>query len=356
VANRTAQPPTRPPRDTRPPVVIGYLTPGTGVTARAAYTTVANKELPRRPAPTVDATRAEIAAQVPAALYLTPQAASPVGQTVATHRAPRTVLAGASRALGVGARTVAGHLGAGEVIVLNLPDASVDLVKQRPSLGVAGHARVIVMRGDGEVLADGVATGRVPMPRGTALVAVQADPVTGDGLAGWHVRSRICALGTHTAMGFGCVLTVVGIPTTPAAAVWVTAGDLVAETSQTLTRFAGPVHAVAIAVESAGTERPTNVDMQLVGATAPHPPTVVLTGSQAVLVYEVEPEPEKAVSVRVEAGGDWRITAILAGDLPAAALRDEIVRRGVTGVTGRIAGSGKGCDLSWWEGDEDGRR
>jgi len=215
---------------------------------------------------------------------------------------------------------------------------------------------VVVMRGDGEVIGDGVASGSVLMPRGAALIAVQADPVTGDGIAGWHVRSRVCALGTHTAMAFGCVLTVVGVPTTPAATVWVTAGDLIAETSETLTRFAVPVRALAIAVESAGVERLTNVDMALLGGKAPNAPTVLLTGSQAVLVYDVEPEPGKAVSVRVAAGGDWHITAIIGGDMSGAQLREQIVRRGVAGTAGRVAGSGKGCELSWLEGGKDGRR
>jgi hypothetical protein len=92
--------------------------------------------------------------------------------------------------------------------------------------------------------------------------------------------------------------------------------------------------------------------MALIGASASQSPTVVLTGSEAVLLYDVDPRPEQPVAVRVGAGGDWRVTAILGGDITAGQLREEIVQRGVSGAAGRLGGAGKGCELSWQDGKE----
>ncbi|HET8681755.1 MAG TPA: hypothetical protein VFM54_07755, partial [Micromonosporaceae bacterium] len=138
-----------------------------------------------------------------------------------------------------------------------------------------------------------------------------------------------------------------GMPTTPRAAVWVSAGELITATAEILTRFSGAVQAVAIAVETATAERLANVDTELIGAAAPGPPAVVLNGRQAVLVYEVVPEQDTAVAVRVRTGGEWRVTAVLGDDGPAAGLTAGILRRGVAGATGRLSGSGPGCALSW---------
>lgn len=352
-AARTAPPPAPPPRDTRPPVIAGYLAAGTGAAARARPTTVADRDIPRRPAPTLDSVRAQLGAQVPAALHTFQKESVAFGPTVVAYRAPRTVVPAATRSYGVAAREVAGHLPAGDVVLLTMPDAAVDRdatgdpAARRPALGVEGQARVVAMRGDGEVVLDATGRGRVPVPPGTALLAVQASPVQDDGLAGWHVRSRVCALGTHAAIASGCVITVAGMPTTPRAAVWVSAGELIAATAEILTRFSGPVQAVAIALETATAERLANVDTELIGAAAPGPPAVVLNGRQAVLVYEVVPEQDTAVAVRVRTGGEWRVTAVLGDDGPAAGLTAGILRRGVAGATGRLSGSGPGCALSW---------
>jgi large repetitive protein len=227
----------------------------------------------------------------------------------------------------------------------------------RPTLTLNGQARVAILRGDGSVALDAVTTDTLALPPGTALVAAQADGTTdtGDGLAGWHVRTRLSGLGSHCALGPGCVITADGIPNVNGVT-WSTAGELLAGAAAVRTRFSGPVRTVAVVLETGAADRLDGLDLELRGAHrarlregADQPPNVVLSGGQAVLIYAVEPDPEEpAVEVRVRAGGDWQITGILGGDLDVEALSSVIRSRGVAAAAGRLlAGTGAGCRLAW---------
>lgn len=252
-----------------------------------------------------------------------------------------------------------------------LPDAAVDVSDaDRPVLEVAGRARVTVLRGDGSVALDDVVTDapaagggiRVAVPPAAALVAVQADGAIAqdgrdDGVAGWHARSRVCSLGSQAALADGCVLTVAGGPAVRGAA-WVTAADLLTEAAEVRTSFARPVSAVAIVVEEGDADRLDAVALELEGArraTTPDgadvPPTVLLSGDQAVLAYPVVPIDPKAsvpVVVRTRAGGDWRVTGVLGARDGVDFLSRQIVRSGVVAATGRVlAGTGQGARLRW---------
>ena len=395
--------PGRPPK-ARQPQLAGYLTAGNGVAARPGGTTVSDGRLKRRAAPTVDSVQARLGAHLPIQLHTTAWPAVQAGGTLAAEFVPRTVVPGAVRSYGLGGSGMDGlvsgldgapgpgpagargtatqgaatrgaatqraatraaararTLGAGDIVVLTMPDASVDTAGRRPSLAVDGPARVVLLRGDGEVVADGAAAATVQVPPGTALAAVQADGTVdvGDGLAGWHVRSRLAALGSHAALGPGCVLTADGIPGVSGVR-WATAAELLSGAAAVRTRFSRAVRTVALVVEAAVPDRLDGLDLELSGARRARgtdgrdlPPTVVLGGGQAVLVFAVEPEgrpgePPVPVVVRVVAGGQWQVTGVLGGEVDTATLVGVLTRRGVVAAAGRLlAGTGRGCRVSW---------
>ncbi len=324
--------------------------------------------------------------------------------TLVAARIPRTVVPGAVRSYPLGSTGLAGLVGGlstratgpvgadwatvpiggtagpapagrplapGDVVVLTLPDSSVAGTATSRVL-VTGPARVTVLGGDGAVLVDtavgehqadavglvdrsGTAGAAVRVPAGAALVSVQADGTTDpDGLAGWHVRSRVCALGSHAALAAGCVLRSDGRPSSQGVR-WITAAELLAGAAAVVTRFSRPVRTVAVVVEAAEPDRVDGLGLELSGARrvagpdgADLPPTVVLSGGQAVLLFAVEPEPAGPVSVRVRAGGDWQVTGILGGDLSPAEVASVVVRLGVATAAGRLlAATGTGCTVSW---------
>lgn len=248
-------------------------------------------------------------------------------------------------------------LASGEVVVLALPDASVDVGDERPQLIVDGQARVTVLRGDGEVAVDAVVR-ELPVPAGAALVAVQADGSTGsgDGLAGWHLRSRVCSLGSHAALAAGCVITADGGPTVQGA-VWVTAAELLAGAAATKTWFSHSIQAVAVVVEEGSGDRLESVELDITGTRRAvdaegneMPPIVLLSGDQAVLIYPLQGGREP-VAVQIRSGGDWQVTGVLGGDRGVEALSQAIVRDGVVAAAGRLlSAAGNGCRMSWIEG------
>jgi hypothetical protein len=260
-------------------------------------------------------------------------------------------------------------VGPGEVVVLAMPDASVDVFADgpvggppaRPLLTVTdGAARVTALLGDGTVASDSVVQGAVRVPAGTALLAVQAEGSTsgGDGLAGWHARSRLCSLGSHAALGPGCVVTVEGTPSR-SGTVWTTSTDLLANASAVCTRFSTPVWILAVTVAGGDDDRLLGLDLELTGARrgtdaagAEREPVVLLAGTEATLLYAIEPEQGEAVSVRVLAGGDWRVTAVLGGAADVDEVRRAVTRNGLEAVAGRVvAAEGHGCRLRWQNPD-----
>jgi hypothetical protein len=378
-ATRGPAPAGPPPAPNRSPVVAGFLTSGAGAVSRPVPTTVADREIPRHPAPTA-ASVSQFFADLPVRLVLRPTPAVPRNGTLVVSLPPRTVVPGAIRSYGQGSSGLTGllalpsnqvpprTLAAGEAVTLALPDAARDVVSTvdvtaagggpapsapRPVLAVDGSARVVALRGDGEVVADVVVSGDFPVPAGTAVVAVQADGVVapGDGLAGWHAASRVCAVGSHAALAPGCVLTSSGTPAIRGVT-WSTAASLLAGAATVVTRFAVPVRSVALVLEAGEADRVDGVDLDVIGARrargaggAPLPPSVVHAGAHAVVIFPLDPAPPGA-AVRVRAGGDWLVTGVLGGDIAAADLVDSVVRRGVAGVAGRLLSvAGTGCRL-----------
>ncbi|BCJ75230.1 hypothetical protein CS0771_47740 [Catellatospora sp. IY07-71] len=378
-AARVAPPAGPAVRIDRAPVVAGYLTAGAGAAARAAATTVADRTLPRRTAPTLDAARVRLATQLPVELHLAAAPAVTRDGTLAAVEVPRTVVPGTARSYRYGtsslsrlvggltsAAPAAAHnelrraapapagqlLGSGDVVVLTFPDAST--ATGGGVLTVDGRARITVLNGGGDVLADVDAHGPVPVAATAALIAVQADGTTAvaEGLAGWHARSRICALGAHAALAAGCVLTSDGLPNGRGMR-WSTAADLLDGAASSLTRFPGPVRTVAVVVEAAAADRLDGLALELTGARRARdgrgqtPPTVIHNGGQSVLLYPVEPA-QGPVGVRVRAGGDWQVTGVLGGERDPAAVAAILVRQGLVAATARLlTPGGDGCRVTW---------
>jgi hypothetical protein len=269
----------------------------------------------------------------------------------------------------------------GDVVVLQAPDALIDTdshPKTRPALHVDGRARVVLLQGSGSVLFDGdVDNGDVVIPPGTALIAVQADGRVdgGDGLAGWHARSRVVRLGSHSAIGDGCVITVDGSTSAAGGLSWLDAGQLVAGAAATITRFAVAVRTLAIALTGDDDVRLEPMALELGGAhlaTAPDgstlDPIVVHIGATSVLIYSIVAADVGNVAapvvVRVRSGSDWAVTAVLGGTSDPEALAALIARRGLVALGAKLlATEGPGSMLTWKQpeqpssgGQTDGRR
>lgn len=388
-------PPTGPSaRGLRAPFVAGYFTAGAGAVARAAGTSVADGRLKRRPAPTVESVRGRIALHLPTAVLgraATPTVATS-GTVVSSAEPPRTETPGTMRSY-VGARVgapalqgvvgglttgwapraVSRRMGArraaladamgstmrsGDVVVLQLPDAAFDIdAGNRPSIAIAGRARVTAVLGR-TVLADAVVADKpVVVPRLTSHVAVQADGVLApaDGYAGWHARSRVARVGTQAAVAAGCVLSVDATGSGPVME-WDTAGAVVHDAIEVRTVFAAPASTVLVALTGTTSRSLVPTQLTLAGARvatgaagADLPPAAVTLGATSVLVYRVVPDPDAAaMTVTVTAGGGWVVSGVAATDDTVSDAMALVAKQQLSGVIGKVlATSGPGCSVDW---------
>jgi hypothetical protein len=391
-ASKQAMPPPVTFTGVRAPVVTALLTAGAGVAARAPQTTVANQKIKRRIAPSVASVQARFELHLPITMITAPFPATTAGGTViATGTLPRTEAPGATRSyragttgglrgldglvggLARGSRAVRARASAaalagsvlapGDVVVLRLPDSAVDVdVKARPLLRIEGRARVTLVRGEGTVTRDDLVEGDVSIPPGIAQIAVQAGAVdesaaASAGLIGWHGKSRLAALSAHAALGPACVLALEG-GTAAATVGWSPAAEIVAGVAAVITRFARPVRSVVIVLADGDPERFDSAALELGGATralgkdgAVRAPTVVLKGGEAAVIYAVVPTGAGPVTVRVTAGGNWRLGGVLGGDADPAQLAKVILDRGIVAAAARaLAAAGEGCRVTWKTG------
>jgi hypothetical protein len=395
------QPPPAPPQPPimRAPVVTALLTSGAGVAMRAATTSVADKRIKRRTAPTIDGVQARTALHLPVQLTVSPLPAAAKGGTVlAVGTLPRTDAVGTTRAYaaglvggprgldgfvaGLGGAQGVGKLGAGtklaaaaataptlapgDLLVMSLPDASVDVSAQaRPVLSVDGEARVTMLKGNGTVVLDGVRSGVVSVPPGVALLAVQsgtpADPSgAAGGLLGWHAAGRIASLGSHAAAGAGCVLTM-DAPGAGVGVRWATAADVIAGAGAVATRFTQPARTLVLVLADDEPTRAEGPELELIGAArakradgSPEPPTVVLRGGEAAMIYALDGAGKQPFTVRVRTGGDWRLAGVLAGALTADQAAQLLSARGAQVLASRLlASTGSGCRVGWQQPSTD---
>ena len=377
----------------RAPFVTGYMVGGAGVGARIDATTVADGRIKRRPAPSLDSVRGRIGRSLP--IKLTATAAPPVlgdATVIVRGKVPRTDLSGVARSYRGGhvGSTVGGvlveglssrvsprasgrrnrpralepgsRLRAGDVVTLRLPDAAIDLGDERPSLTVDGNARVVMLKGNGFVVGDRVVSDdTIEVAPCTAIVAVHANGGAGDigstggiKVLGWHDQSRVARLGGRSAIASGCVINVEGA-TGRSRVGWAVAGDVVRGAAAVVTRFESAVRTVGVIVRSTDAQRLEDFGIELHGATRvtaagkPVAPVIVQAGARSIMLFEVDPDSERAeIFVRATAGGTRQIAGVLGSAAHVDDLADLVAERGVIAVVARLrAASGDGCSLKW---------
>jgi hypothetical protein len=371
----------------RDPRVVGYLTGGSKVDQRTGRTTVSGSPVKQRTAPTTGSVNARLSRRFAVQLEVVDQPGTTIGTTFTPATLPFTSAVGSARSYGLAAgpatdRVIglsglsgvapkgvraakaagvakavddAPTLGSGDIVALQLPDHGADVSEARPTLDLHGTARLVCLRGDGTVLRDAVVDGIQAIPAGSELVVVQADgALDTDGLAGWHTRARVAGVGSGTGVACGCVLDVEQ-PDVQRGVTWTTAGELIRGAVAVTTRFSRPVTTVAVMVEVDDPERVGDLGLELLGASrtvsggVQVEPSLLVNGTQSIAVYPVVPDPEgPGVTVRVTAGGGWRVTGILGGTDSVATTVASLRRHGVVASTGRLlAVAGPGCRPEW---------
>ncbi len=388
-------PPTVVGKTPRAPFVASYLTAGAGVGSRVSATTVANQRIKRRPAPSTDSVRGRLGRSLP--IKLTSTAPAPVisdNTVILRGSVPQTNAGGLARSYrgghvgssvggalvaglsaGLPARAAAGgrrpralapggRLRAGDVISLRLPDAAIDTDAARPRLSVDGEARVVLLRGNGAVLADQLVSNTdIDIPPGAAIVAAQAnggrrdvDTPGGMPVIGWHNESRIARLGGHSALAAGSVLHIEGASGKTRIG-WAFAADVVRGAAAVSTRFAlAEVRTVGVILRGSEARRLEDFGIELHGATRatnnngePIEPVVVQAGNRSMLLFQIVPDAQRSDFVlRITTGGTRQIAGVIGTLASVDELADLIAERGLVPIVARLrAVSGDGCTLSW---------
>jgi hypothetical protein len=261
---------------------------------------------------------------------------------------------------------------AGEVAVLQLPNAKRDVRRAdpRPRLISSGPARIIAFSHGGEVLFDGAGTtDGVLIPIGTERVAVLAvgdGAGSGSGLFGWHSGQEVAYVGWSSALVAGAVMRAEGASVRSTRqrfrAGWMHAADLVQGTNIAATRFAQPVVTIAIFLDDpAGSGAPRGLSLALDGADRavgpdgqPVPPMVVVTGNRSVLIYSIIPAhmPTGAlagpITVSVTSQDGWHVAGVMAGNEPASSMADRVTRNGRDAlVQPLVSAHGASVQLQW---------
>jgi hypothetical protein len=417
---QTAPEPPAPPRPLRPPRVRALLHApeahettllSAGDQNTATHTTVsANVRKKFAPiaaaAPTLAGIDARLHPAVPARLLRLAPSAAASGKTAVAAVAPpltRTVLGGAEVAAGRAASpetaarlaafsaaltdqgniittradaaaAPAAHIGAGEIAILELPDAARDGdTQKRPALVVRGQARIVALGPAGGVAADVTIDSAVSRTGGTVVVPPATRSLVAIGLAagatpspvaGWLAGVPLPSATDGVLIGAGCVLDAVGrVPGRGVAALragWVAPDELVSGESAVATTFAQPIAAVAVALEGGtgddvalgvdGARRPVGPDG------SPEPPVVVADGARAVLVFRLI-ESRVGTTLTVSSGAARRLAGVAAvalqkggdGD-PVASLAESIGRLGLAALVPPVATPGAGgADMIWKE-------
>ena len=280
-----------------------------------------------------------------------------------------------------GAIAAGSTVGAGEVVVMALPNAARDLDEKtpRPRLAVAGaNARVVVLRHGGEVMIDrelGDQGGNVAVPLGAERIALAAGVAADQSAAGPDrlARRQPAADARPRQRARGAV----GAPRRrPRRSVrqrglqresgWLRASDLVEGTALVSTRFATPVSLVVVALDDpAGTSAGRGLSLALEGAAretgadgAPVAPTVVVRGQRVMLLYPIVAAGKEGVTVSVASEDGWHLVGVMAA-LPGAdieAVASELAQTSLDLlVRGAVAPGTAQATLEWLPAQRRGR-
>jgi hypothetical protein len=366
IALTSAKPPSPVDHRVHPPVAIAILSPAILAETPAVKTTVSgNANAVRVAAPTLKGVQAMFSLAVPAKLLRVPGPAVAQGNTLLSAGAVPLTRVARSNAAAVGSRgapvdaanrlksMTAGFgvatstlaqkdtappepLRAGEIAVLQLPNAKRDAIAQapRPMLAVQGSARVVAFAHGGNVLWDGPGSANgTQVPQGTERIAVLAlgdSSAPPSGFAGWHSRQELPYTGWSCALAAGAVVYGEGgtVAKTKARfrAGWARATELVNGTTIVETRFTGFASAVMILIDDpVNSDAERGLSLTLEGAqragtaAVPVSPTVVVIGNRSILIYSIvmTPSPNGVVgpfTVSVMSQDGWHLAGVMAGN------------------------------------------
>lgn len=367
------------------PFVTGFMSSGAGVALRDATTTVADKRIKRRPAPSTESVRGRLGRSLPIKLNTTHAPSSFNDMTVVVRGSvPRTSVTGASqtylggrvgsgagnayvkgfgRAVGPVPQAPESKLRPGDIVTMRSPDAAIDGEDARPELRITGAARVVMLLGNGAVVADEQVTDRqIAVPKHTATIAVQASG-GGDGrptglrILGWHDQSRLVRLTGRSALGAGCVLSING--TAGKASVgWHLGQDLVRGAAAVSTRFDQTVTCVGVILKAGEGRSASDVEIELHGARhrqQPVQPVVVQAGARSVLLFEINAlAGHSGISVRALQGGTREIAGMIGANASAEAMAELIAEKGLPATVSRLrAVGGSNCEIEWVAAQDD---
>lgn len=367
------------------PFVTGFMSSGAGVALRDATTTVADKRIKRRPAPSSESVRGRLGRSLPIKLNTTHAPSSINDRTVVVRGSvPRTSVSGASQTYlggrvgsgagsayvkGLGATTgpvphaPASQLRPGDIVTMRAPDAAIDGGDARPELRISGAARVVMLLGNGAVVADEqVKDGQIVVPKHTATIAVQASGggdgrATGLRILGWHDQARLVRLTGRSALGAGCVVSLNGTAGN-ASVGWHLGQDVVRGAASVSTRFDRTVTCVGVILKGGEGRSASDVEIELHGARhrrQPVEPVVVQAGSRSVLLFEIDAVAGgSGISVRALQGGARDIAGMIAADASAEAMGALIAEKGLPATVSRLRAVGSNyCEIEWVAAQDD---
>lgn len=395
-AKAAPPPPDQPDTTVHPPKLEGLLrTVPPGRPAAVLRTTVTKSQridvapLARRAAPALDDVRAEVATTpLAAVLVLRSAPADVAGGTVrAAGAAPVTAWAGGAaerrngllvpeamaEAMSEATDRITNGVAVlpGDIQRWRLPNSANDLARhRRPVLVAKGDqvTRVVALDRAGAVLADQSEYGyQLEVPTGTdRLVVLGAGSagLAGAGMAGWHAGSLVAQVGPDTYLAHRSVITADASSTLRGRrrvdTALVPAAEAVAGFGTVVTRLPAGTRAVAVALEAEGA-LDSSLDglvLGLAGAARavdgegrPLRPAVSVSGTRAIAVFDVVPDP-KAVAVRVTVASDerWLLAGVVGatGEGAAASLAGRLAMGGMAGVAGTLVGDPLGSSLVRW--------
>jgi hypothetical protein len=274
----------------------------------------------------------------------------------------------------VGLRAAAGPpvvepLRAGEMVVLQMPNArrDVDASAPRPTLMVQGNARLVAFSHGGQVLFDGMGSPNgTAIPVGTerlAVLALDQQPGTSNGLSGWHAGQELAYVGWWSALASGAVVCAEGARVRRTAqrfrAGWIHSTEFVTGTNIVATRFVSPVETVAVLIDDpVSSDAARGLSLTLDGANRmtdasgqPLPPTVVVIANRSALIFPLAPPPSPALgpmTVGVGSQDGWHLAGVIGGNESVDSMAKRIAANGLEALVAPIVATGQGLvQLAW---------